>query len=104
MDALAGLFEPEAYDILDEQYVNRKQQEDAALENIKEEYGFHEIKDAFDEAAFPHQLDFFYGEDDENFIRAIEFLSPSSGNREFTVFLLSEKGKDVMTSSSLLIL
>ena len=31
VDALAGLFEPEAYDILDEQYLNRKQQEDAAL-------------------------------------------------------------------------
>ena len=39
--------------------MNRKQQEDAALENIKEEYGFDEIKDAFDEAASPHQLDIF---------------------------------------------
>ena len=80
--------------------MNRKQQEDAALENIKEEYGFDEIKDAFDEAAGPHQLDIFWGENNENFIRAIEFLSPSIDNREFIAFLSSEKGQNVMTSNS----
>ena len=81
--------------------MNRKQQEDAALENFKEEYGFDEIKDAFDEAAGPHQLHIFWGENNENFIRAIEFLSPSIENREFIAFLSFEKGQNVMTSNSL---
>ena len=30
-----------------------------SLKIIKEEYGFEEIKDAFDEASFPQQLEFF---------------------------------------------
>ena len=81
--------------------MNTKQQEDAALENIKEEYWFDEIKDAFDKAAVLLQLDFFYGGDNENFIHAIEFLSPSSDTREFIAYLLSEKGKNVTKSNNL---
>ena len=49
----------EADDILDEKFVNNKKQEDETLENFKEEYGFEEIKDAFDEGYVPNQLDFF---------------------------------------------
>ena len=60
-DSLANIFGPEAEDILDEKFVNKKELEDEALENIKEEYGFEEIKDAFDEGSVPNQLDFFYG-------------------------------------------
>ena len=44
-----------------EGFVNKKELEDEALENIKEEYGFEEIKDAFDEASVSHQLEVFYG-------------------------------------------
>ena len=83
--------------------MNRKQQEDSSLENIKEEYGFDEIKDAFDEVAVLHRLNFFYGGDNQTFIRAIEYLAPSSDNREFIAFLLSEKGQNVMTSNRILI-
>ena len=63
----------EADDILEQKYVNKKQKEDAALEKIKEDYNLDEIKDAFDECAVPHQLDFFYGGENSNFKRAIEF-------------------------------
>ena len=44
----------EVDDILDEQFVNKKKQEDEALENFKEGYGFEEIKDAFDEGSVPN--------------------------------------------------
>ena len=43
----------EADDVLEQKFVNQKQQEDAALEQIKEEYNFDEIEDAFDEGSIP---------------------------------------------------
>ena len=46
----------EAEDILKEEFVNPKKLKDEALENIKEEYNFNEIKNAFDEASVPKQL------------------------------------------------
>ena len=55
--------------------MNAKNLEDEALENIKEEYGFEEIKSAFDEASVPEQLEFFYGGNNENFVRACNVLS-----------------------------
>ena len=55
--------------------MNAKNLEDEALENIKEEYGFEEIKNAFDEASVPEQLEFFYGGNNENFVRACNVLS-----------------------------
>ena len=62
----------EADDILDEKLVNKKKQEDEALKNFKEEYGFEEIKDAFDEGSVPNQLGFFYGGQNENFAHAAD--------------------------------
>ena len=58
-DGLLNLLGVQADDILEQNFVNQKQQEDAVLEQIKEEDSFDEIKNAFDEAAVPHQLDFF---------------------------------------------
>ena len=77
----------EVDDILDEQFVNKKKQEDEALENFKEGYGFEEIKDAFDEGSVPNNLDFFSGGQNENLTRAANFLSLNNGNREFIAFL-----------------
>ena len=87
-----GLLDPlgvEADDILEQTFINKKQQEHAIFKQIKEDYNFDEIKDAFDEGAVPHQLDFFYGGENSNFNQAIEFLSLSNENREFLAFLLS---------------
>ena len=39
---------------VEHKFVNKKEQEDAALEAINEEYNFDEITDAFDESAVPH--------------------------------------------------
>ena len=94
----------EADDILDQEFVNKKQQEDEVLEQIKEEYNFDEIKDAFDEVTVPQQLDFFYGGENSNFNRVVEFLSLSNKNREFIAFFLSDLGQNLMTNNSLFIL
>ena len=88
-------------DILEQKFVNEKQQEDAVLGQIKEEYNFDEIKDAFDEGTVPQQLDFFYGGENSSFNRAVEFLSPSNENREFIAFLLSDIGENLRTNNSL---
>ena len=67
-DGLANILGPEAEDILDEGFIYKKELEDEVLENIKEQYGFEEIKDAFDKASVPHQLEFVYGGINKNFI------------------------------------
>ena len=72
---------------MDEKFLNKKQLEDEVLENIKEEYGFDEMKDAFDEAAVPHQLEFFYGDSNENFVQACNFLSLNTTTRNLLIFL-----------------
>ena len=75
---MLNLLGVEADDILEQKVVNKKQQEDAVLKQINEDYNFDEIKDVFDEGAVPHQLDFFYGGENSNFNQAIEFSSPSN--------------------------
>ena len=75
---MLNLLGVEADDILEQKVVNKKQQEDAVLKQIKEDYNFDEIKDVFDEGTVPHQLDFFYGGENSNFNQAIEFSSPSN--------------------------
>ena len=44
---LANILGAESGSILDEKFVNKKELEDEALENIKEAHGFEEIKDVF---------------------------------------------------------
>ena len=82
-DGLTNILEPEAEDVLDEGFLNKKELEDELDENIKEEYGFKEIKDAFDEASVPLQLEFLYGGMNENVIQACYFLSPNNNNRVY---------------------
>ena len=87
-DDLANILGTEAEDILKENFVNSKKLEDEALEIIKQEYGFEEIKNAFDEASVPEQLEFLTGGDKENFVRACNFLSLNGDNNEFIFFPL----------------
>ena len=100
-DGLINVLGSEAHDILDEKFVNEKKQEEEALENFKEEYGFEEVKDAFDEGFVPNQLDFFYGKQNENFTCAADFLSLNNDSREFIAFLISNPGQNIMTNNSL---
>ena len=70
------------------------------MEQLKDEYKSDEIEDAFDERAVPHQLDFLYEGDSENFIQACNF---SEDKNEFVLFLRSGTGQNVKTNNSLLI-
>ena len=100
-DGLLNTLRVKADDILDQEFVNKKQQEDEVLEQIKEEYNSDEIKNAFDEGTIPQQVDFFYGGVNSNFNRAVEFLSLSNENREFIALFLSDLGHNLMTNNSL---
>ena len=93
----------EAEDILKEVFVNLKELENKTLENIKDEYNFDEIKDAFDDASVPKQLEFFYGGNNDNFIQACNFLSLNEDNNEFISFLCSDNRQNIMTNNSLFI-
>ena len=73
-DQLLNTLGAEAEDILEEDFISLKELEDKTIEQIQDEYNFDEIKDAFDRAAVPHQLEFFYVGDNENFVRACNFF------------------------------
>lgn len=98
-DSLISLLGVEADDILEQKFVDKKEQEDPVLEAVKEEYNFDEIKDALDQAIVPQQQDFFYGGADQNFFQACEFLALSTENREFIAFLISDRGQNMMKNS-----
>ena len=56
-DGLLNTLGAEAEDILDDQFINSKELEEKTIEQIKEEFNFEKIKDAFDNAAVPAQLE-----------------------------------------------
>ena len=58
-DGLLNSLGVKADDILEQKFGNKKQQEDAVHEQIKKDSNFDEIRNAFDEGAVPHQIDFF---------------------------------------------
>ena len=89
-DGFLNLLGVEAHVILEQKFTNKKKQEDAVLEEIRENYNFDEIKDAFNKAAVPCQLHFFYVGKNSNFNQAIEFLWLSSEHRELIAFLPSD--------------
>ena len=90
----------EAEDILEDKYLNSKEVEYKTLVNIKEEYYFDEIKDAFDEASVPSSLLFFYGGENDEFIQACNFLALNEDNNEFVLFLTSDVGQNIMANNS----
>ena len=90
----------EAEDILDDQFVNPKELEENAIEQIKDEYDVDKIKDAFDHAAVPAQLEFFHGGVNEDFVRTFNCLSPNEDNNEFVSFLCSDKGQNILVKNS----
>ena len=100
-DGLANVLSAEAEDILEDNFINSKKLEDDALENKKEEYGFEEIQDVFDEASVPQQLKFFYGGDNNNFVRACNILSLNEDSNVFICFLCLDHGQNIMTNTSL---
>ena len=63
-----------AEDLLDTKNITKKEEEDAALEQIKEKYGFQDIKDAFDDGYVPDNVYFFYQEEGWGGWRKVEIL------------------------------
>ena len=100
MTKSANVLGAEAEDVLKENFVNSKKLEDETLENIKEEYSFEEIKDAFHEPSVPQNLEFLYGGDNDNFVQTCNFFSLNEDSNEFISFLCSDYGKNMMTNNS----
>ena len=57
---LLDFLSTDAKRILADDFVNRGELQDRTMEQIKEEYKFDEIKDAFDEGKIPLSLNFFW--------------------------------------------
>ena len=91
----------EAEDVFQPENINKQKEEDLALVQIKQEYGFEDIKESFDEGKVPENIYFLYVGESNNFYRAIEFMGPDADNREFVAFLMSAMARQVMTSSRL---
>ena len=98
-DPLLNVLSTDAEEILKDDYVSDK---DKRIEQIKDEYNFDGVKDAFDYGQIPPQLDFFFGGETENFVNACNFLSLNTDNNEFISFLCSDIGQNIITNNSLL--
>ena len=90
-----------AEDLFQVDNITKEEEENPALEKIKEEYGFEDIKEAFDEGNFPENINFFNGGESENFYRLLEFIGLSPMNREFGTFLMSYLGRQVLVENKL---
>ena len=67
-----------------------------------DEYNVEDIKDTMDETGqVPESIYFFYEDESQNFLNALEFIGPSPINREFGAFLLSDLGGKTMTEKKL---
>ena len=77
--------------------------QDKTLEQIKEEYKFDEIKDAFDKGIIPSQLEYFFSGDSDTFVQACNFLSLKEDKNEFVSFLCSDIDQNTMTNNRVLI-
>ena len=58
-DPLLNVLSTDVKDILKSNYITDKEIGDKTIEQIKDEYNFDQIKDAFDEGQIPSQLEFF---------------------------------------------
>lgn len=80
-------------EILKYDYASDKVLEDKTIEQIRDEYSFDEIKDAFSKRQIPRQLEFFLSGENDNFVHACNFLLLSKDNSESISFLCSDIGK-----------
>ena len=88
-DRLVKVLGTEGEEILEDNFLPAKELEDKNIVEIKQEYKFNKIKDAFDEGTITLLLDFFYGGEHlpENFKLVCNFLSLNDENIGFVDFL-----------------
>ena len=97
-DGLLNTLGMEAEDLFDPRAHPTKKEEDEILKDIMDEYEIDKIRDKMDETAqVPESIYFSYGGEREQFVNALEFIGLSPINREFSVFLLSDPGRQTMT-------
>ena len=82
-DGLLETLGANAEDLFQADNRTKKEEEDVILEQIKNEYGFEDIKDTMEEGNVPENIYVFYGGESDNFYKALEFVGLSPINREF---------------------
>ena len=90
-----------AEDLSQTDNITKKEEEDLALEKIKDKYGFEDTKETMDEGQVPETIYLFYGGDSNNFSRSLQFIGLSPINKAFGAFLMSDLGRQVMTEKKL---
>ena len=87
-DGLLNTLGTEAKDLSDPGApLTKKEEEDEILKDLMDEYEIDKIKDTVDEIAqVSESIYFFYGEEREQFVNALEFIGLSPINREFGAF------------------
>ena len=90
-----------ADEILQDGYINDNALNEKTIEEIKNEYNFDQIKDAFDEGKVPTQREFFFGRDNDNFVNASNLTELDEDNNEFVSFHCSDMEQNMMTDNSL---
>ena len=102
-DKLANVLGNEGEDLFD---VNapptKKKEEGEILKKGNRRTWLPGMKDTMDETGqAPEIIYFFYWEESQNFVDALEFIGLSPINREFAAFLLSDQGRQTMTQNKL---
>ena len=100
-DPIVYVLTTESESILEDDYVNDKVIQEKAIQQIKDEYNFDDIKDAFDERKIPPTARIFFGGDNDNFVNVCNFLFLNEENKEFISFLCSDTGQNIMINKSL---
>lgn len=100
-DLLLPVLSTDAEDFLKDYYVSDNALEDKTIKQIKDEYKFDYIKDAFDGEQIPPKLEFFSRWWNENFVNACNFLSLNKDNNELLSLFWSDMGQKLMIINDL---
>ena len=101
-DELRSALGTEAQNLFDQNASpTKEEEEDEILKDFMEEYEIEKIRDTMDGNAEVPESFFFFSEESEQFVNALEFIGLSPINREFSAFLLSDLGRKTMIQNKL---
>ena len=101
-DELRSALGTEAQNLFDQNASpTKEEEEDEILKDLMEEYEIEKIRDTMDGNAEVPEIFFFFSEESEQFVNALEFIGLSPINREFSAFLLSDLGRKTMIQNKL---
>ena len=101
-DELRSALGTEAQNLFDQNASpTKEEEEDEILKDLMEEYEIEKIRDTMDGNAEVPESFFFFSEESEQFVNALEFIGLSPINREFSAFLLSDLGRKTMIQNKL---